>query len=112
MMTKAVDNEPNEEIEEDPEEDPREPIEEMERDSEGYSEHDPNLYDSRDGGVMHMEDETVLTVEDAHSEYGSIGFDEGENSNNWEWKIDESLEYHPEPYYDGDDDDNDVPTCP
>ncbi|KAG5576043.1 hypothetical protein H5410_056177 [Solanum commersonii] len=27
-----------------------------------------------------------------------------------EWKIDESPEYHPEPYYDGDDDGDDAPT--
>uniref|UniRef100_M1ACC5 Uncharacterized protein n=1 Tax=Solanum tuberosum TaxID=4113 RepID=M1ACC5_SOLTU len=93
--TLVVDDEPNEEMEEDPEEDPREPTEEMEEDSKGYPEHDPNLYDPRDGGVMHMENKPVPIVEDAHSKYGSIGFDEREDSNNWEWKIDESLEYNP-----------------
>ncbi|KAH0672672.1 hypothetical protein KY290_024907 [Solanum tuberosum] len=109
-LIQAVDDEPNEEIEEDPEEDPREPTKEMEGDSKGYSEHDPNLYNPRDGRVMHMEDEFVPTVEDAHSEYGFIGFDEKEDSQNWEWKIDESPEYHPEPFYDGDDDSEDAPT--
>ncbi|KAH0669355.1 hypothetical protein KY285_023513 [Solanum tuberosum] len=111
-LIQAVDDEPNEEMEEDPEEDPREPTEEMEEDSEGYSEHDPNLYDPRDGGVMHMENEPVPIVEDANSEYGFIGFDEREDSNNWEWKIDESLEYHREPYYDGDDNGDDAPIWP
>ncbi|KAG5575981.1 hypothetical protein H5410_056115 [Solanum commersonii] len=82
-LIQAIDDEPNEEMEEDPEEDPKEPIEEMEGDSEGYSEHDHNLYDPRDGGVMHMEDEAIPTIEDAHSKYGSIGFDEREDSNNW-----------------------------
>ncbi|KAG5587967.1 hypothetical protein H5410_048401 [Solanum commersonii] len=106
-LIQAVDDEPNDEIEEDPEEDPREPTEEMEEDPEEYSEHDPNLYDPRDGGVMH-----VLTVKDAHSEYGSIGFYERKDSNNWEWKIDESPEYHPGPYYVVDDDDDDAPTWP
>ncbi|KAH0713700.1 hypothetical protein KY289_009659 [Solanum tuberosum] len=77
-----VDDEPNEEMEEDPEEDPREPTEEMEKDPEEYSEHDPNLYDPRDGGVMHIEDEPIPIVEDSHSNYGSIGFDEREDSNN------------------------------
>uniref|UniRef100_M1DGE9 Uncharacterized protein n=1 Tax=Solanum tuberosum TaxID=4113 RepID=M1DGE9_SOLTU len=72
--------EPNEEMEEDPEEDPREPTEEMEEDPEKHSEHDPNLYDPRDGGVMHIEDEPVPIVEGAHSKYGSIGFDEMEDS--------------------------------
>ncbi|KAH0689362.1 hypothetical protein KY289_016720 [Solanum tuberosum] len=76
-LIQEVDDEPNEEMEEDPEKDPREPTEEIEGDSKGYSEHDPDLYDPRDGGVMHMEDEPVPTVEDAHSKYGSIGFDEG-----------------------------------
>uniref|UniRef100_M1DBP3 Uncharacterized protein n=1 Tax=Solanum tuberosum TaxID=4113 RepID=M1DBP3_SOLTU len=92
-------------MEEDPEEDPRKPTEEMEEDLEEYSEHDPNLYDPRDGGVKHIEDEHVPIVEHAHSEYGSIGFDEREDSNNWEWKIDESSEYQPGTYYDlgGDD---------
>ncbi|KAH0729920.1 hypothetical protein KY289_001108 [Solanum tuberosum] len=80
----VVDDEPNEEIDKDLEEDPREPTEEMEGDSKGYSEHDPKLYDPRDGGVMNKEDEPVPTVEVAHSEYGSIGFDEREDSSNWE----------------------------
>ncbi|KAH0655160.1 hypothetical protein KY285_030042 [Solanum tuberosum] len=104
-LIQAVDDERNEEMEEDPEEDPRKPTEEMEDDLEEYSEHDPNLYDPRDGGVKHIKDEHVPTVEDAHSEYGSIGFDEREDSNNWEWKIDESSEYQPGTYYDlgGDD---------
>lgn len=31
---------------------------------------------------MYMEDEPSPTVEEAHSEYGSIGF--GEDRNNWE----------------------------
>ncbi|KAH0769773.1 hypothetical protein KY290_013755 [Solanum tuberosum] len=111
-LIQAVDDEPNEEMEEDPEEDPREPTEEMEEDPEEYSEYDSNLYDPRDGGVMHIEDEHVPTIEDAHSEYGSIGFDEREDSNNWEWKIDESPEYHPGPYYDVDDNDDEAPTWP
>ncbi|KAK4709849.1 hypothetical protein R3W88_004362 [Solanum pinnatisectum] len=64
-----------EEMEEDLEEDPREPTKEMEEDSEEYSEHDPKLYDPRDGG------RPFPTAEDAHSEYGSIGFDEWEDSN-------------------------------
>ncbi|KAH0653053.1 hypothetical protein KY289_030731 [Solanum tuberosum] len=59
---------------------------------------------------MHMENEPVLTAEDAHSEYGSIGFDEREDSNHWEWKIDESPEYQPRPYYDLGADDDDAPT--
>ncbi|KAH0642207.1 hypothetical protein KY290_033805 [Solanum tuberosum] len=92
------------EMEEDPEEDPREPTKEMEE--------DPEEYDPRDGGVMHIEDELVPTVEDAHSEYGSIGFDEREDSNNWEWKIDKSSEYQPGTYYDLGDDDDDAPTWP
>ncbi|KAH0642433.1 hypothetical protein KY290_034026 [Solanum tuberosum] len=66
-------------MEEDPEEDHREPTDEMEGDLEGYLEHNP-----RDEGVMHMEDEPTPTIEDAHSEYGSIGFDEREDPNNWE----------------------------
>ncbi|KAG5599653.1 hypothetical protein H5410_031023 [Solanum commersonii] len=53
------------------------------RDSKEYSEHEPNLYDPRDGGVMQMENKSVLTVEDAHSEYGSVGFNEREDSNHW-----------------------------
>ncbi|KAH0742961.1 hypothetical protein KY290_030954 [Solanum tuberosum] len=92
-------------MEEDPEEDPRKPTEEMEEDLVEYSEHNPNLYDPRYGGVMHIEDEHVPTVENAHSEYGSTGFDEREDSNNWEWKINESSEYQPGTFYDlGDDD--------
>ncbi|KAG5616372.1 hypothetical protein H5410_016196 [Solanum commersonii] len=58
----------------------------MEEDREEYSEHDPNLYDPRDGGVMHIEVELVSIAEDAHSEYGSIGFDKREDSNNWNGK--------------------------
>ncbi|KAG5584335.1 hypothetical protein H5410_044769 [Solanum commersonii] len=61
---------------------------------------------------MHIEDEHVPIIEDAHSEYGFIGFDEREDSNNWEWKIDESPEYHPGPHYVVDDDDDDAPTWP
>ncbi|KAG5591490.1 hypothetical protein H5410_042004 [Solanum commersonii] len=103
-LIQAVDDEPNEEMEEVPEEDRRELTEEMEGDSEGYLEHDP-----RDGEVMHMEDEPTPTIEDAHLEYGSIGFDEREDPNNWEWKVDESPVYHPELFYDGDDDGDDAP---
>ena len=44
-------------------------------------EEDPNIYDPRDGGVMYMGDEPNPTVDDARSEYESIGFDEGEGSN-------------------------------
>ncbi|KAH0670782.1 hypothetical protein KY285_025035 [Solanum tuberosum] len=83
-LIQVVDDEPNEEMEEDLEEDRREPTEEMEDDPEEYLEHDPNLYDPRDRGVMHIEDELVPTIENAHSEYGSIGFDEREDSNDWE----------------------------
>ncbi|KAG5599158.1 hypothetical protein H5410_030528 [Solanum commersonii] len=83
-LIQAVDNEPNEEMEEDLKEDPKEPTEEMEEDSKGYSKHDPNLYDPRDGAVIHMETEPVPTIEDTHSEYGSIGFDKRKDSNNWE----------------------------
>lgn len=76
-LIQVVDDEPNKEMEENLEEEPREPTEEIEGDSEGYSEKDPNLYDPRDGGMMHMEDEPVPTVEDAYSEYGSIGLMKG-----------------------------------
>lgn len=68
------------------------------------------MYDPGDGGVMHMEDEpaAAVEVEYTHLEYGSIGF--GEDRNNWEWNIEESPEYHPEPFNDWDDNDEDAPT--
>ena len=47
-----------------------------------------------------MEDKPSPIVQDVHLEYGSIGF--GDDQKNWEWKTDESLEYHPEQFYDGD----------
>ncbi|KAH0669656.1 hypothetical protein KY285_023821 [Solanum tuberosum] len=82
-LIQAVDDEPKEEMEEDPGEDPKEPTEEMEEDPEEYSEHNRNLYDHRDGGVMYIENEPVLIAEDAHSEYGSVGFDKRKHSNHW-----------------------------
>ncbi|KAG5606420.1 hypothetical protein H5410_027912 [Solanum commersonii] len=96
-LIKACDDEPKEEMEKDPKEDLREPTKEMEDDPEEYLEHNPNLYDHRDGGVMYMENKPVPTAEDTHLEYGSVGFDKRNDSNHWEWKIDESSEYHPRP---------------
>ncbi|KAG5599950.1 hypothetical protein H5410_031320 [Solanum commersonii] len=69
-------------IQEDPEEDPEEEVEE---DHMEVSETGSNIYDPRDGGVINMSPE--------HS-------------------LEESPEYHPRPYYDGDDDDDDAPTWP
>ncbi|XP_015170923.1 uncharacterized protein [Solanum tuberosum] len=77
---------PEEDPKEDPEEDPDEdPEEEVEEDHMEVSETGSNIYDPRDGGVIDMS-----------PKHGPDG----------------SPEYHPEPFYDGDDDGDDAPTRP
>ncbi|KAG5570822.1 hypothetical protein H5410_060588 [Solanum commersonii] len=75
-------------LEEDPEEDPEEDSEEdleehVKEDHMKVSETSSNIYDPRDGGVIDM---------------------------SLERGPDESPKYHPGPYYDEDDNDDDAPT--
>jgi len=75
---------PEEDPEKDPEEDPEEDTEEeVEEDHIEIFETGSNIYNPRDGGVIDMSPKC---------------------------DPDESPEYHPGPYYDGDDDDDDAPT--
>ncbi|KAG5599538.1 hypothetical protein H5410_030908 [Solanum commersonii] len=71
---------PKKDLEENPEEDTEEEVEE---DHMEVSETGSNIYDPRDGGAIDMSPECDL---------------------------DKSPEYHPGPYYDGDDDKDNAPT--
>ncbi|KAM3205188.1 protein SHORT ROOT IN SALT MEDIUM 1-like [Capsicum annuum] len=110
----AVDDEPEDDIEEHLEEDPEKDLEDMEGDPEEKPEEDPEEDPKEDPKEDSMEEQEGELTEEMkedpeEEEYGPIDFSGGEDEDHQGQQSNRSPEYHPGPYYDLDNDDDDPP---